>query len=154
MNPCCMIKLSKCLELQHSKLMVQGGHVPSYHADHVPNFWGVTITNLAWAKVRKYKISYINKDSISWSLTNSGRYTFASTWNALRKPNPKVNWYNLTQGKFHVPRHSFIAQLALKGRLAAKEMMYRWGIVDNDVCSFSAALLKKLLGTYFLSILL
>ncbi|KAG6530434.1 hypothetical protein ZIOFF_012668 [Zingiber officinale] len=78
---------------------------------------------------------FIDSDIISWKLTTSGIYSIASAYEYFWPKKPVVTWYNLIWGSSHVPKCSFIAWLAIKGRLATRSRLLRWGVTSSDLCS-------------------
>lgn len=62
---------------------------------------------------------------------------------------PKVSWCNLVWGKFLIRRHSFIAWLAIRNRMATNDRMYRWTIVNNNLCSFCNSLVENIGHLFF-----
>jgi len=50
-----------------------------------------------------------------------------SLWDHIREKQARVDWYKLVWGSLHIPRHSFIAWLALLNRLTTKTRQLRTG---------------------------
>jgi len=97
-----------------------------------------------------------NKDGISWQLSSSS--SVESLWDHIREKQARVDWYKLVWGSLHIPRHSFIAWLALLNRLTTKTRQLRTGrSISNPwyVSSksrkqrFSLVLLSKRYGGIF-----
>ncbi|XP_060200849.1 uncharacterized protein LOC132629134 [Lycium barbarum] len=47
---------------------------------------------------------------------------------------PKVDWRRLTCNNHSCPKWTFILQLALMERLATKDRLLKWGIIDSATC--------------------
>ena len=63
-----------------------------------------------------------------------GRFSVKSGWRVIRHPNPKVPWSVVVRFQGHVPRWVVIEWLCYWGRLASKDRLKVWGIVDDSVC--------------------
>lgn len=74
-----------------------------------------------------------NKDGISWQQSSSS--SVESLWDHIREKQARVDWYKLVWGSLHIPRHSFIAWLALLNRLATKTRQLRTGRSISNVCN-------------------
>ncbi|KAG6506034.1 hypothetical protein ZIOFF_031349 [Zingiber officinale] len=94
-----------------------------------------SITAQAWDFITAHFTCSIDSDIISWKLTTSGIYSIASAYEYFRPKKPVVTWYNLIWGSSHVPKCSFIAWLAINGRLATRSRLLRWGVTSSDLCS-------------------
>ncbi|KAI8556145.1 hypothetical protein RHMOL_Rhmol05G0229100 [Rhododendron molle] len=51
-------------------------------------------------------------------------------WNAFRFSAPKVDWHKVVWFKHHVLRWAIVQWLCILGRLATKDRLHRWGVID------------------------
>lgn len=61
-------------------------------------------------------------------------FSSKETWKQLRNHSPQVSWSKAIWFKEAVPRHSFTAWLAIKGRLPSKDRLRSWGINVPETC--------------------
>ena len=76
------------------------------------------------------------EDCITWRLTHNGVYSVSSAWNFIQTHHSKVPWFRILWGQMHIPRHSFICWLAMKKRLATKNRLLKWRLVNDASCCF------------------
>ncbi|KAI8556569.1 hypothetical protein RHMOL_Rhmol05G0263900 [Rhododendron molle] len=74
-------------------------------------------------------------DRVIWTLTSDGNFSAKSAWEACRHRNSFQPWHTLVWFSQGVPRWSFIAWLAILGRLSTKDRLVRWGMVVPPLCS-------------------
>ena len=67
-----------------------------------------------------FSINLREEDKALWSVSSSGRFSCAATWNELRTKGNEVNWWNLIWYSLNIPRHSFIGWLAILNKLPLK----------------------------------
>lgn len=75
------------------------------------------------------------EDTVRWSISPTGIYSVQSAWNALRPSAPEVDWHKVIWYKHHIPRWSIIQWLYFLGRLATKDRLHIWGVVDSTDCA-------------------
>ena len=64
----------------------------------------------------------------------SSIFTIKKVWNVIRSPSQRVPWAHLVWFRHHVPRHSFLLWLALRGRLATQDRLLSYGLVSDIKC--------------------
>uniref|UniRef100_A0A2N9JAL9 Reverse transcriptase domain-containing protein n=1 Tax=Fagus sylvatica TaxID=28930 RepID=A0A2N9JAL9_FAGSY len=83
-----------------------------------------------------FSINLREEDKALWSVSSSGRFSCAATWNELRTKGNEVNWWNFIWYSLNIPRHSFIGWLAILSKLPTKERMLKWGFNVDGNCVF------------------
>ncbi|XP_026399752.1 uncharacterized protein LOC113295636 [Papaver somniferum] len=74
------------------------------------------------------------KDLVIWKPSTSGQFTTKDTYKAISPHGDPIFWHSIVWFKLHIPRHSFIARVALHGRLKTRDKLVRWGISENYNC--------------------
>lgn len=74
------------------------------------------------------------EDSIRWLLSPSGIFSIKTVWNAFRFSAPEVDWHKVVWFKHHVPRWAIVQWLCILGRLATRDRLFRWGVIDCATC--------------------
>ncbi|KAF7112296.1 hypothetical protein RHSIM_RhsimUnG0244100 [Rhododendron simsii] len=72
------------------------------------------------------------EDSIRWLLSPSGIFSIKTAWNAFRFSAPEVDWHKGVWFKHHVPRWAIVQWLCILGRLATRDRLHGWGVIDSD----------------------
>ena len=72
------------------------------------------------------------QDKVLWD--GASNFSIKRVWNSIRSPSQRVDWSHLVWFKYHVPRHSFILWLAIKGRLSTQDRLLSFGILDHMSC--------------------
>ena len=111
--------------------------VLAYYLHH-KSFWQVTIPSSyswTWRKLLKLRVTAQSliiygpePDRIKWEPSKSGVYTAASNWDRLRTNWPKVFWRRLIWYSNPIPKHSFIAWIAILDSLNTLSRINSWGI--------------------------
>ncbi|XP_021724873.1 uncharacterized protein LOC110692182 [Chenopodium quinoa] len=87
-----------------------------------------------WGWKRIYKIKDEMKPGfLSKQWTETG-YSIKEGYNWLQGNSQEVAWTGWMWNAFNVPKHSFIAWIAIHDRLRLKSRLYKSGICDNDKC--------------------
>ncbi|KAG7548268.1 RNA recognition motif domain [Arabidopsis suecica] len=79
------------------------------------------------------------KDVILWKGKgdlNKSTFSTHETWEATREAKPRIEWYQGIWFLHATPKHSFIAWLATKNRLATRDRMLNWRAGVNTSCVF------------------
>ncbi|KAI8560676.1 hypothetical protein RHMOL_Rhmol04G0275900 [Rhododendron molle] len=76
-----------------------------------------------------------SSDKVVWTLTKDGIFTAKSAWEACRHRNAFQPWHTLVWFGQAVPRWSFIAWIAILGRLSTKDRLVSWGMEVSPQCS-------------------
>lgn len=76
------------------------------------------VMQIIWHTPDKFLSSPSNCDRVVWTLAADGVFSVKSAWEACRHRNPIQNWHKLVWFSQGVPRWSFIAWLAIWGRLS------------------------------------
>lgn len=61
------------------------------------------------------------------------------TWEFIRTPNPRVQWYSFVWFKEEIPRCSFISWTAFLGRLPTRDRLISWGLNVPPNCVLCSA---------------
>ena len=69
-----------------------------------------------------------------WKIPGN-KYKAATVWEVLRPKKEKNVWHRLIWGSFVVPKHAFIAWMAVLNRLPTMDRMIKWGIELECCCS-------------------
>lgn len=69
-----------------------------------------------------------------WTPHGSAVFSMKGPCEALRLKSKSVRWYQLVWYSHHIPRWSFILWLTCTGRLAMKDRMASWGIINTKEC--------------------
>ncbi|XP_050207652.1 uncharacterized protein LOC126657072 [Mercurialis annua] len=93
--------------------------------------------DLLWNRIQNnFAIDDERDDEVSWKFSKSGKFSINSAWDYFRTKYPKVPWWKIIWGSGCIPKHSFIAWLAIKKSLKTRDKLKRWGCIDNENCVF------------------
>ena len=81
-----------------------------------------------------YNLKY--KDVAKWTITSSGCYSCAATYNEIRVKELEVDRWKFLWFQLAIPRHSFIGWLAIKNKLTATDRLAKWGYTGDTLCLF------------------
>ncbi|XP_022157473.1 uncharacterized protein LOC111024165 [Momordica charantia] len=75
---------------------------------------------------------------VAWSeiSTSSGLFSVSNALDVLRPVRPPVPWFSLVWFGGNIPKHSFIAWLAMRDRLATRDRLCRWDYSVMVSCVF------------------
>ena len=79
-------------------------------------------TDSTWDYIKQVQIDETKEDVIVWRTNVSEVYSVKSAWQEFRRKDPTVSWL---WGKWHIPRYSFFAYLAIYNRLPIKTTLAR-----------------------------
>ncbi|XP_050229139.1 uncharacterized protein LOC126678280 [Mercurialis annua] len=103
------------------------------------------VTEGMWNMIaEKHSIQADREDSISWNFIKNRMFTIKSAMNHIRPQFDEVSWWKVMWRTGCVPRHSFIAWLAVKNKLRTRDKLKRWGTIDIDDC-MTGSIFKKVL---------
>ena len=71
----------------------------------------------------------------SWK-NSRGKYKAAEVWSVIRKKKENVGWHKLVWFNLNMPKHAFIAWLAMLNRLPTKDTLMAWGMEMEGNCVF------------------
>lgn len=97
----------------------------------------VVKSNTSW--ILKTILKHIQHvmETIIWNqLLQAERFQTRSMYEALKNNFPKVGWKNVMAGNYARPRALFILWLACHGRMATKDILYRFRMITTDVYCF------------------
>jgi hypothetical protein len=78
-------------------------------------------------------------DELVWTISKTGTYSSAETYNHLRKKKNSVIWWPLVWHKYAIPKQAFILWLAMHNRLTTGDRMLTWaGVLREILYVFSA----------------
>jgi len=75
-------------------------------------------------------------DSPVWTISRSGVYVSADTWNHFRIKRSCVNWWPLVWHSYSIHKQAFIIWLVFKNRLTTGDRMLAWGYKSDTACVF------------------
>lgn len=64
----------------------------------------------------------------------NGNYSLKSAWNAIRVSHGIQDWCKVVWFPKAVPRRAFILWMAMQCKLASKDILLGWSVVDNANC--------------------
>lgn len=73
-------------------------------------------------------------DEIVWGPAANGMYNLADTYEFMRKKKPAWEWNTAIWFRARIPRHAFIAWMALWRGLKTLGKLKLWGVVNSDIC--------------------
>jgi hypothetical protein len=73
-------------------------------------------------------------DSPVWTISRSGVYVSADTWNHFRIKRSCVNWWPLVWHSYSIHKQTFILWLVVKNRLTTGDRMLAWGYKGDTTC--------------------
>ncbi|KAI8554329.1 hypothetical protein RHMOL_Rhmol05G0090100 [Rhododendron molle] len=97
------------------------------------------------------------EDSVIWTPSLNGNYSLKSAWNAIRVSHGIQDWCKVVWFPKAVPRWAFILWMAMQCKLASKDILLGWSVVDNAncvLCRKSGMILLNLTVTHFLNALI
>lgn len=130
-----------CRLINHRLIMEAGFKLDSKVCDMIEN--GVWIWPSHWKgrfdEVLKVPVPYIDKnieDRIVWCNRKGKEKDFSvgEVWKVIRTISPKVIWYKHIWYNQCIPRHAFIAWMAVKGRLKTRDRLTRWFNIPDLTC--------------------
>lgn len=74
------------------------------------------------------------EDSVVWFPSRIGNYSMKSAWEAIRVSNGILDWCSIVWFSKNVPRWAFILWMAMQSKLASKDRLLKWSVVDNATC--------------------
>ncbi|KAF5208114.1 hypothetical protein FRX31_002302 [Thalictrum thalictroides] len=78
------------------------------------------------------------QDEVIWNISLIGHYSMKETYEALRVTKQPVSWHQLIWFSNRIPRHSFIAWMAVQGGLKTLSKLREWGVVHTSTCPMLA----------------
>lgn len=85
-----------------------------------------------------------------WLPSRNGSYSLRSAWEVIRVSNGRQDWCSSVWFPKNVPRWAFILWMAMQGKLASKDRLLKWSVVDNATCVLCRNGLLNLIIIYFL----
>ncbi|XP_022149381.1 uncharacterized protein LOC111017811 [Momordica charantia] len=76
------------------------------------------------------------EDVLVWIPKSSGLFSVSSAWDVLRPTQPLVPWFSSLWFSGNISKHSFIAWLAVRDRLATLDRLRRWDSSIPVSCVF------------------
>lgn len=76
-------------------------------------------------------------DNNKWKLNSNGVYSTASGYQFLLQVTSKVNWIFWVWNRLNAPKHAFICWMVMWDRLKTKHKLYRFGILNDNLCAIS-----------------
>lgn len=73
-------------------------------------------------------------DRVVWTLSADGLFSVKTAWEACRHRKPFQPWHGIIWFTQEVPRWSYIAWLAVWGRLANRDRLGSWGLSFTPQC--------------------
>ena len=86
-------------------------------------------------------------DKVMWD--GSFEFSIKKVWNAIRSPSQQVPWAHLVWFQHHVPRHSFILWLAIRGRLSTQDRLLSFRLVNSMKCHLCLGSVEDLNHLFF-----
>lgn len=71
-----------------------------------------------------------------WVPHSLGYFSVSSAWGVLRPSRPSISYIALLWFWGNIPKHSFIAWLAVRDQLSTRDRLRRWGAVVHSDCVF------------------
>lgn len=110
-------------------------------------------TSRDMARIRVHMPNYSpnqnHDDRVRWLLGRSGEYSCKTMWEEIRIKFPNVSSAPLNWNKGNIPRCSFIAWLACKGRMRTKEKLFQWGVVADSTCALCGTCVETIDHLFF-----
>jgi hypothetical protein len=75
-------------------------------------------------------------DKPIWTISRSGSYTCANTWDFLPKKKIVVEWWSLVWLNFDIPKQAFLLWLIVQNRLTTGDRLLTWGFKGDTQCVF------------------
>jgi len=75
-------------------------------------------------------------DKPIWTISRSGSYTCADTWDFLRQKKIVVEWWSIVWFKFAIPKQAFLLWLTVRNRLTTGDRLLTWGFMGDTQCVF------------------
>lgn len=75
-------------------------------------------------------------DKPVWVVSKIGKYSSSDTWDALRKKQGCVEWWQLVWFPLRILKHSFILWLAMKIALTTGDKLLKWGYQVDTIRVF------------------
>jgi hypothetical protein len=82
------------------------------------------------------QIQIMDYDRAIWSISASGNFSCAATWEHFRTKGEEVNWWKLIWFKEAIPKHSFIGWLVIRNRLSTKASLMEWVLGGDSACLY------------------
>ncbi|XP_019238224.1 PREDICTED: uncharacterized protein LOC109218324 [Nicotiana attenuata] len=133
-NKAAICKLLWNICKKKEKLWVQWVHA-YYIKDN--NIWNTKPKNASWViqKIfkarRQFQEARYSEDDVSYM----ERFSTRKMYKALQGGFQKVTWRRIVCNNKGLPKWIFILRLAIQDRLATKERLARWGLVDETICT-------------------
>ena len=89
-------------------------------------------------------------DRVEWTISTTKKYNAANAWQHIRSQKEVAAWHKLTWFPKHIPKHSFILWLAIRGRLTTRDKLLQWGKIDRATCLLCDAADENLSHLFFL----
>lgn len=86
---------------------------------------------------------------VIWNLTRDNKFSIKSSWNAIGRQDPKVNWSHIIWFTHYVSHWSIIQLLVKVGRLAIKYSLLKWDMTMNDQCVLCSAAIEAHVHLFF-----
>ncbi|XP_021724874.1 uncharacterized protein LOC110692183 [Chenopodium quinoa] len=91
----------------------------------------------AWKKICKIK-EELKMGFMSENWTEL-KYSIAAVYNWSQGTDEKVNWTDWIWSRYNIPKTAFITWLEILNKLRTRDMLFKHGIYDTDVCLFCDA---------------
>ena len=92
--------------------------------------------NLVEIQSKLSQIQIMDYDRAIWSISASGNFSCAATWEHFRTKGEEVNWWKLIWFKEAIPKHSFIGWLVIRNRLSKKASLMEWVLGGDSACLY------------------
>ena len=76
------------------------------------------------------------KDAAKWTITSSGCYSCAATYNEIRVKELEVDWWKFLWFQLAIPRRTFMGWLAIKNKLTIRDRLAKWGYTGDTLYVF------------------
>ena len=83
------------------------------------------------------------KDVAKWTITSSGCYSCAATYNEIRVKELEVDRWKFLWFQLAIPRHSFIGWLAIKNKLTTTDRLAKWGYTGDTLGVFCRSCIES-----------
>lgn len=131
----CLLKLLWNLSCKKDTLWVKWIHAYYMPLEHILTH--PLPLNSSWIMKGIMKCRPLILNNHAWTtMSHLPRYVTQIMYKELQGDAAEVNWKILTLGSLAWPRAQLIAWLACHGRLATRERLQRFGLIDTSMCCF------------------
>lgn len=74
------------------------------------------------------------EDIVVWAPSKGGDFTLRDTYEAMRVKKAPWQWASLIWFSVNIPRHAFVAWMALRKCMKTLHRLREWGVVDSELC--------------------